>query len=134
MSFLLISVVNKLGCESVNVDTILTHKKIFVLALSCFCLAASVLRAHCSRSSSTLGSQYQPNQALSQLAATKKWVMGESRSAPVAQVCNRFQPPWSTGSFLARRVSMVLQSIACTSTFMSALRSRLAVTSAALWG
>ena len=34
MSFLLISVVNKLGCESVNVDTILTHKKIFVLALS----------------------------------------------------------------------------------------------------
>ena len=33
MSFLLISVANRLGCESVNVDKILTYKKIFVLAL-----------------------------------------------------------------------------------------------------
>jgi hypothetical protein len=33
MSFLLISVVNRLGCESANVDNILTYKKIFVLAL-----------------------------------------------------------------------------------------------------
>ena len=33
MSFLLISVANRLGCESVNVDDILTYKKIFVLAL-----------------------------------------------------------------------------------------------------
>jgi len=34
MSFLLISVANRLGCKSVNVDNILTYKKIFVLALS----------------------------------------------------------------------------------------------------
>ena len=33
MSFLLISVVNRLGCESANVDNILTYKKIFVLEL-----------------------------------------------------------------------------------------------------
>ena len=33
MSFLLISVANRLGCKSVNVDNILTYKKIFVLAL-----------------------------------------------------------------------------------------------------
>ena len=34
MSFLLISMVNTLGCESINVDNILIYKKIFVLALS----------------------------------------------------------------------------------------------------
>src|SRR5262249_48760219 len=34
MSFLLISVVNKVGGESVNVDNILTYKNIFVLALN----------------------------------------------------------------------------------------------------
>ncbi len=33
MSFLLISVVNRLGCKSVNVDNTLTYRKIFVLAL-----------------------------------------------------------------------------------------------------
>jgi hypothetical protein len=33
MSFLLISSVNRLGCESANVDNILTYKKIFVLVL-----------------------------------------------------------------------------------------------------
>jgi len=33
MSFLLIRRVNRLGCESANVDDILTYKKIFVLAL-----------------------------------------------------------------------------------------------------
>src|SRR5262245_60322640 len=33
MSFLLISVVNRVGCESINEDNILTYKKIFVLVL-----------------------------------------------------------------------------------------------------
>src|SRR5215470_10743877 len=33
MSFLLISVVHWLGCESTNVDNIVTHKNIFVLVL-----------------------------------------------------------------------------------------------------
>ncbi len=34
MSFWLIRVVNRLGCESANTDNILTYKNIFVLALS----------------------------------------------------------------------------------------------------
>jgi hypothetical protein len=49
MSFLLISVVNRLGCESANVDNILTYKKIFVLALRqmlCqFCLTSTLIVA-----------------------------------------------------------------------------------------
>jgi hypothetical protein len=41
MSFLLISVVNRLGYESANVDNILIYKKIFVLALRASITAAA---------------------------------------------------------------------------------------------
>ena len=57
-------------------------------------------------------------------------VSGLSRSPPIHQVGNMFQPPCSIGSFLARREVTEDQSIAWMSAFMPISRQALPTTSA----
>ena len=44
-----------------------------------------------------------------------------------------FQPPWEGGSFFARRVTTVFQSIDCRSTLNPACRKSCAATSGSFW-
>ena len=61
------------------------------------------------------------------LGAERGDVMGLVSCAPLAEVWNRFHPPWSTGSFFARRAATLPQSVSCRSTLKPIMRSRCAV-------
>src|SRR3546814_18898813 len=70
-------------------------------------------KANLSRSSSILASLGQPNHALSPPPDRPTAAIGLTRSPPIHQVSTTFQPPWSSGSFLARREVLVDPSTAC---------------------
>src|SRR5215831_7132250 len=58
----------------------------------------------------------QPNHAFSPELLMKALTAGLTMSKAVVQVWKMFQPPWAGGSFLARRATMVDQSMAWMST------------------
>src|SRR3546814_6451227 len=68
-------------------------------------------KANLSRNSSILASLGQPNHALSPPPDRPTAAIGLTRSPQIHQVWQTFQPHWSTGSFLARRVVIVDQTI-----------------------
>src|SRR5258705_13238316 len=94
-------------------------------------LAASDSRANSARSFSIGSLVGQPNHALSPLPVSTEEVTGVIVSNDVDQVWKMFQPPWAGGSFLARRATIVDQSIARRSTVAPSERSTSAATSAA---
>src|SRR5262249_61241963 len=71
-----------------------------------------------------------PNHALSPELLMKALTAGLTMSKAVVQVWKMFQPPWAGGSFLARRATMVDQSIAWMSTLAPSFLRFSAVTSA----
>ncbi len=75
----------------------------------------------------------QPNQDFSPSAPTAGLVSGFQMSGATQAVKNMFQPPCAGGSFFARRVTTVFQSIACRSTLKPACRSSCAATSGSFW-
>src|SRR3546814_11230752 len=79
-------------------------------------------KANLSRNSSILASLGQPNHALSPPPDRPTAAIGLTRSPPIHQVLKTFQPPWSTGSFLALREVMVDHAIACLSPGMPIAR------------
>ena len=93
-------------------------------------LAASGSRANSARSFSIGSLVGQPNHAFSPPPSSTEDVAGVIVSKDVDHVWKMFQPPWAGGSFLARRATMVDQSIACRSTVAPIDFSISAVTSA----
>ncbi len=66
--------------------------------------------------------------ALAAAGRSRRWLIGLRTSAPTQLVKNMLQPPSLMGFWLARRVTTVCQSVACTSTLKPALRSNCAAT------
>ena len=85
---------------------------------------------NCARSFSIGSLVGQPNQAFSPAPPSTEDTAGVIVSNAVDQVWKTFQPPCAGASFLARRCTMVDQSIACRSTVAPSERSISAVTSA----
>ena len=79
-------------------------------------LAASGSRANSARSFSIGSLVGQPNHAFSPAPPSTEDIAGVIVSNDVDHVWKMFQPPWAGGSFLARRATIVDQSIACRST------------------
>ena len=90
----------------------------------------SVSRVNCARSFSIGSLVGQPNHAFSPPPPSTDDTAGVIVSNDVDHVWKMFQPPWAGGSFLARRWTIVDQSIACRSTVAPSARRTSAVTSA----
>ena len=80
-------------------------------AIAC-CAARSGAANQASRSDSSPASVGQPNQAFCPVPRSINCPAGVDMSTPELNVKNRLHPPCATGSFLARRLISVPQSIA----------------------
>ena len=114
---------------------VLTSKARWCMAsASFFLVGSSVARMNWLRSSTSLSSVAQPNQVLfSPRVSIVGLPIGLHTSCAVQAVANMCQPPFSGGSFLARRPTRLCQSIACRSTLKPAWRSSCAATSGSFW-
>src|SRR5215831_7576323 len=92
-----------------------------------------VASAHWLRSSSSLGSQGQPHQALSHPADVEILNAGFEASRPPFEVKKMLHPPCPAGSFLVRLVTSVPQSMVSSWTLTPALLSASEKTRSAAW-
>jgi hypothetical protein len=111
----------------------ISKARTWIASASAFFLPSSVSRANWSRSFSICSSLGQPNHDFSPAAPIAALVSGLQTSGASHAVRKMFQPPCAGGSFYARRVTTVFQSIACRSTLKPAWRSSCAATSGSFW-
>src|SRR5262249_40582081 len=99
------------NCPVGMYGTSFVYASMWISSANFFWAARSGALNQASTSSSSFGSLGQPNHALSPLLRSGMLRAGDSISGADVQVWNRFQPPLSIGSFEARRVISVPQSL-----------------------
>src|ERR1700722_5231247 len=97
------------------------------------CAAGSDALTHCAVSSRASALSHQPNQPFGPRPLVSGCVAGVLTAADDEKVWNALQPPFSTGSVLARRCTTVPQSVSCRSTFMPICFRTSAVTRPSGW-